>query len=93
MSDQICPKCLKPLQACDCTPQSIGLVTAGLFPSIDALGNYHQAVLLRLEAERGSDPAAYDRAADALLAAGMPNSAAACRERAGHYRKMQEQQA
>jgi len=51
---------------------------------------YHHAVYLRILAEESCAPDAYERAAHALDAAGMPNAAAACLNRAEQYRKEDE---
>ena len=46
---------------------------------------FHQAQYMRSLAEEGIDPGAYERAARAFKAAGMPAAAAGCRARAEHY--------
>lgn len=48
--------------------------------------DYQTAVTLRIRAETATDPDAYERAAAEFDALDMPASAAACRDRARHYR-------
>lgn len=54
--------------------------------------DYNTAVHLRTRAEQTADPEAYEIAAAEFDALGMPAAAAACRDRARHYRSVATRQ-